>query len=115
MNNNMNSNMNNNMNSRINITNDDECSFCLEKIDYTKNYTITKCYHKFHFHCISKILERYNKCPLCNRVLNIEKIELNLENSINDENEIFLVNNSNKPSLIKKICNFIKKCSFIHR
>ncbi len=93
---------------KINIISDDECSFCLEKIDYTKNYTITKCSHKFHSDCIFTILERYNRCPLCSRVLSIGKIEFNLENN-SDEHEIFFSNNVQNISCCNKIYNFIKK------
>ena len=93
---------------KINIINNDECSFCLEKIDYNKNYTITKCSHKFHSDCIFRILQRYNKCPICCRILNSENIELDLENNI-DEEQIFISSNTsnNNMSLCNKIYNFI--------
>jgi len=101
--------MNNN-----NIINDDECSFCLNRIDPAKNYTITNCIHKFHSDCIFKVVQRYNKCPICNRDLIMEIVELDLEaeeDRVSIETEQLLANNqqNNKWLRIRQFCSCICK------
>ena len=101
--------MNNN-----NIINNDECSFCLNKIDHSKNYTITNCSHKFHSDCIFKVVQRYNKCPICNRDLIMEIVELDLEaeeDRVSIETEQLLANNqqNNKWLRIRQFCSCICK------
>lgn len=101
--------MNNN-----NIINNDECSFCLNRIDPSKNYTITNCIHKFHSDCIFKVVQRYNKCPICNRDLIMEIVELDLEaeeDRVSIETEQLLANNqqNNNWLRIRQLCNCIYK------
>ena len=93
--------MNNN-----NIINNDKCSFCLDSIDPSKNYTITNCSHKFHSSCIFKVVQCYNKCPICNRDL---IMELDLEDRVSNETyQLFENNQENKNNLrIIHLCNCI--------
>jgi hypothetical protein len=107
--------MNNN-----NIINNDECSFCLNRIDPSKNYTITNCIHKFHSDCIFKVVQRYNKCPICNRDLIMEIVELDLEaeeDRVSIETEQLLVNNqqNNNWLRIRQLCNCIYKIFIFFR
>ena len=99
--------MNNN-----NIINNDECSFCLNRIDHSKNYTITNCIHKFHSDCIFKVVQRYNKCPICNRDLIMEIVELDLEaeeDRISIETDQLFENNQQNNSMqkIRELCSYI--------
>ena len=96
--------MNNN-----NIINNDECSFCLNIIDTSKNYTITNCFHKFHSDCIFKIVQRYNKCPICNKDLIMElDLEDEEEKISNETDQLFENNQQNNNILrIREVCNYI--------
>ena len=67
------------------MSENNECSFCLEKINKSMNYTITECGHEFHTKCILNILQRYDNCPLCRKIL-INHISEN-SNSDNDSND----------------------------
>ena len=57
---------------------EDCCPVCLEKIDFSKDYTITKCGHQFHSSCLLQASKTKNTCPICREVL-IEKKEINIE------------------------------------
>ena len=96
--------MNNN-----NIISDDECSFCLNRIDPSKNYTITNCIHKFHSNCIFKIVQRYNKCPICNKDLIMELDLEDEEEKISNETDKLFENNQQNNNIlrIRELCNCI--------
>lgn len=44
-----------------------ECSICLESIELTNNYVVTKCGHSFHCTCLISI--NGDKCPCCRSAL----------------------------------------------
>lgn len=44
-----------------------ECCICLETLH---QHVITKCGHHFHKRCITQVMQRQGKCPLCRARLN---------------------------------------------
>ena len=58
------------------------CPICLESLSMDKNYTITKCGHRFHSDCLAESLKNSEKCPLCREELT-EKKSVDIEKIIN--------------------------------
>lgn len=54
--------------------NEDTCPICLERYTYENPRMMTKCNHSFHLQCAMAWSERSQKCPVCDR-----KMELVLE------------------------------------
>ena len=47
-----------------------ECSICLDKLDKSKDISITSCKHSFHTSCLLKwICNNRGCCPLCRTTL----------------------------------------------
>lgn len=68
------------------------CPVCLEKIDFSKDYTVTKCGHKFHTSCLLESVKIKNTCPMCREVL-VEKKEINIDSVV--KRTITAVRNTN--------------------
>lgn len=51
---------------------DDNCPICYEKYDdiNNKNIYLMECGHNIHYDCYLKLLDNFNKCPLCLKLLN---------------------------------------------
>jgi len=64
-----------------------DCPICLEPMEET-NFTVTKCNHTFHTHCLISTFISKNRCPLCR-----EKI---VENDCLDRSQI--INRSSSSS-----------------
>ncbi|KAH0455992.1 hypothetical protein IEQ34_013899 [Dendrobium chrysotoxum] len=58
------------------FTEDDVCPTCLEDYDAENPRIITKCKHHFHLSCILEWFERSNNCAVCNRLMEVEDIDL---------------------------------------
>ena len=124
----------------------DNCVICLENFNNSKNnenksskgsddysslnlgiknkeISTLKCGHQFHKECISKWLEKKNKCPLCRQIVNEElnlddnKLIWRIQNELNDNqydfidfdlllhNNFYLLNIYKKNSKIKSFSN----------
>ena len=71
---------------------EDCCPICLEKIDFSNDYTKTKCGHQFHTSCLLEASKTKKTCPVCRGVL-IEKKEIDIDNII--QKTIRAVRNTN--------------------
>lgn len=43
----------------------EECSICLENLDYKSDIIELRCRHIYHKKCIQQWFERNNVCPIC--------------------------------------------------
>tara|TARA_B100000575_G_C23080768_1_gene622678 strand:+ start:1161 stop:1454 length:294 start_codon:yes stop_codon:yes gene_type:complete len=92
--------------SQINIDYDQECSFCLEKLD--NEVAELSCGHRFHFDCLTEWLNNKNIrvcCCICQNETEIVNI-LNFNNQINQKNQKFITKNKESNTKIVKKQNY---------
>lgn len=58
------------------VTEDDDCSICLEEYDSENPRIITKCKHHFHLSCILEWFERSNNCAVCGQLMEVADMDL---------------------------------------
>ena len=64
-------NINNNILPKENnfVTNDYECSICLDSLEENNIITLVNCNHQFHESCLKQWTANNNTCPLCRTVV----------------------------------------------
>ena len=55
------------------ILEEEKCPICIEPLDNSKDYTVTKCGHRFHLSCLTESLKNSEKCPMCREKLTDKK------------------------------------------
>ena len=61
---------------------EEKCPICIEPLSMDKDYTVTKCGHRFHLSCLTESMKNSEKCPMCREKLT-EKKETDIEKIIN--------------------------------
>ena len=61
---------------KLGIYNDTICSICLENFNNDDEVRVLNCNHYYHDKCISKWFERNSKCPLCNKDMMVDEVEV---------------------------------------
>ena len=55
------------------ILEEEKCPICIEPLHMEKDYTVTKCGHRFHLSCLTQSLKNSEKCPMCREKLTENK------------------------------------------
>ena len=63
------------------ILKEEKCPICIEPLNMEKDYTVTKCGHRFHLSCLTESLKNCEACPMCREKLT-EKKEVDTEKII---------------------------------
>lgn len=71
----------------VKITENLQCSVCLDDFEIGVEVKEMPCKHKFHSKCIFPWLELHSSCPVCRYQLPCDELKLDMENNVANNNE----------------------------